>query len=193
MRHSTLAASAIASFAFLQCILAPVPLMAIGLTAATADAITSGLTAGSIGAATTVGLACGTGKCRKRSRAGLLHATKMAQEISQQLNIPDGDVVGIPPPPTAPEGVPQFNVDACYRDALNATVTINGPVGDNHIRVEGLPQTCMVLSMILGGNPAGVLPVPCGNACIEFTGMSVDEYENVRYILNTQVLKNGGK
>ncbi|KAI1650199.1 uncharacterized protein F4817DRAFT_313058 [Daldinia loculata] len=191
MRCSTFAASAIASFAFLQCIVAPVPLMAIGISAATAEAITSGLTAGTIGAATTVGLTCGTGKCNRRSRAAFIYASKIAQEIAEQLNIPDGDAQGIPPPPTAPEGVPQFNIDACYYDALSANVTMNGPIGDNHIRVEGLPQTCMVLSTILSGKVDGPQPIPCGNACIEYTGMSVDEYESIRHILNTQVLKNG--
>ncbi|KAI0849242.1 hypothetical protein F5Y00DRAFT_269541 [Daldinia vernicosa] len=166
--------------------------MAIGISAATAEAITSGLTAGTIGAATTVGLACGTGKCnnnnRRISRAAFIYASKIAHEIAEQLNIPaDGDAQGIiPPPPTAPEGVSQFDIDA-----LNANVTMNGPVGDNHIRVEGLPQICMVLSTILSGKVYGPQPVPCGNACIEYAGMSVDEYESIRHILNTQVLKNG--
>ncbi|KAI1465988.1 uncharacterized protein F4812DRAFT_460968 [Daldinia caldariorum] len=148
MRHSTIAASAIASFAFLQCILAPIPLMVIGLSAATAEAVT--------------GAAAGPGSCTRRSWRRSSRSSSTCPRT-----IP-------PPPPTAPEGVPQFNVDACYRDALNATVTMTGPVGENHIRVEGLPQTCMVLSMILGGTPHGPQPVPCGNACIEFAGMTVD-------------------
>ncbi|KAI2638976.1 hypothetical protein GGS26DRAFT_587747 [Hypomontagnella submonticulosa] len=188
MRTSVLGASVIAALAFLQGVPAPPALIAIGISASTATVITSGATSGlisgSIGASVGAGVACAKGGCRRR-REAIRHATMMAREVAEQLDAR----AEAPGPPKAPEGVPQYNIDNCYNDALNAKVTVTGPIGDNHIRIEGLPSTCMVLSTVLDGNTdGGPTPTPCGSACIEYSGMTPDEYENIRQTLNTQVL-----
>ncbi|KAI0386661.1 hypothetical protein F5Y04DRAFT_275112 [Hypomontagnella monticulosa] len=192
MRTSVLGASIIAALAFLQGVPAPPALIAIGISASTATAITSGATSGlisgSIGASVGAGVACAKGGCRRRRQEAIRHATMIAREVADQL----GAREEVPGPPKAPAGVPQYNFDDCYHDALNAQITVTGPISDNHIRIEGLPPTCMVLSTVLDGNTdGGPTPTPCGSACIEYSGMTPDEYENIRQILNTQVLNKG--
>ncbi|KAI2625905.1 hypothetical protein GGR54DRAFT_522052 [Hypoxylon sp. NC1633] len=190
MRTSVIVGSLIASLAFLQGVPAPPVFIALGATAATATAMTSGLTSGlvsgSIGASVGAGVACARGGCRRR-QAAFMHASKVVRDISSQLDTRDSQVPG---PPPAPQGIPQNNWNDCYHDALNAKITVNGPINDNHIRVDGLPQTCMVLSTVIDGNTnGGPTPTPCGTACIEYSGMTADEYENIRHMINTQVLK----
>ncbi|KAI2606027.1 uncharacterized protein GGS25DRAFT_523696 [Hypoxylon fragiforme] len=129
----------------------------------------------------------------RRRRAAFTHAMKMAREISAQLDTRDNKIPG---PPPAPPGIPKHNWDDCYNDALNANITVNGPIKDNHIVVDGLPPTCMVLSTVLDGKvDGGPIPIPCDSACIEYTGMTANDYENIRLVVNTQILnkgKNGG-
>lgn len=175
--------------------------MALGASAVTATAMTSGLTSGlvsgSIGASIGTAVACSRDGCCKdrdrRRRAAFTHAMKMAREISAQLDTRDNKIPG---PPPAPPGIPKHNWDDCYNDALNANITVNGPIKDNHIVVDGLPPTCMVLSTVLDGKvDGGPIPIPCDSACIEYTGMTANDYENIRLVVNTQILnkgKNGG-
>ncbi|KAI1081160.1 hypothetical protein F5B20DRAFT_588715 [Whalleya microplaca] len=190
MRTSTIAASIIAGLAFLPAVPAPPVFIALGASAATAAAMTSGLTSGlvsgSIGAGVGAGVACGAKKtCGHRRRAAYEHAEKLVREITDQLDM-RGEVPG---PGPAPKGVPQYNWDNCFHDALKSKITVHGPVGDNHIKVEGLPPSCMVLSTVLDGKTSGgPTPVPCGSACIEYSGMDVASYENIRKMINTQIL-----
>ncbi|KAI6089844.1 hypothetical protein F4821DRAFT_275517 [Hypoxylon rubiginosum] len=190
MRNSVIAAALVASLAFLQGVPAPPVFIALGASAATATAMTSGLTSGlvsgSIGASVGAGVACAKSGCRRR-QAAFMAASKMARDISSQLDIRDGKIPG---PPPAPQGIPQNNWDDCYHDALNAKVNIKGPVGDNHIRIEGLPTTCMVLSTVIDGKvDGGPTPTPCGTACLEYSGMTKDDYEHIRTMVNQQILK----
>lgn len=186
--HSTIVCAAIATLAFLQVTPAPPVLIPLGVSAATATAITSGATSGTIsgiiGAGVGAGVACGTGNCSRRRRAAATHAEKVAREIEAELAARQAPGAG-----PAPVGVPQHNWDDCYNDALNAQITINGPVGDNHIQIEGLPPTCMVLATVLDGKTnGGPVPIPCGSACIEYSGMTPEEYEQIRGRVNAQIL-----
>lgn len=187
--HSTIIAAAIATLALLQVTPAPPAFIALGASAATATALTSGLTSGTIsgtiGAGVGAGVACGTGNCRRRRRAALAHAEEVAREIQAELSARQD----APGPGPAPEGIPQHNWDDCYNDALEAQITINGPGEDNRIKVEGLPPSCMTLSTVLDGDTeGGPVPTPCGSACIEYSGMTPDEYEQIRGQLNAEVL-----
>ena len=189
MHSTTIFSAVIATLAFLQVTPAPPAFIALGASTATASALTSGLTSGTvsgtIGAGVGAGVACGTGNCRRRRRAALTHAEKVAREIQAELAARQE----APGPGPAPEGIPQHNWDDCYNDALNAQITINGPVGDNHIKIEGLPPTCMTLATVLDGNTSGgPVPTPCGSACIEYSGMTPEEYEQIRNQVNAEVL-----
>ncbi|KAI0179152.1 hypothetical protein GGR52DRAFT_570052 [Hypoxylon sp. FL1284] len=189
--HSSIVATAlVASLAFLQGVPAPPVFIALGASTATATALTSGVSAGAIsgvmGVGVGVGTACAKGGCRRR-QAAYMYTAKLAREMSSQLEARDGNPPG---PPPAPQGIPQNNWDDCYNDSLKAKINIKGPVGDNHIRVEGLPPTCMVLSDVLDGKTdGGPRPTPCGSACIEYTGMQPDDYEHIRSMVNQQILK----
>lgn len=84
---------------------------------------------------------------------------------------------------TAPPGVPQFEFDRCYNDLAqeSVTVTVNGPVNNNGIQVDGLPATCMNLATVIDGDAAGgPVPQPCGSACLLYDNLSVEDYEKMR-------------
>ncbi|KAI1778345.1 hypothetical protein F4818DRAFT_438511 [Hypoxylon cercidicola] len=58
------------------------------------------------------------------------------------------------------------------------------------IRIQGLPPTCMVLSTVIDGKvDGGPTPTPCGTACLEYSGMTPDDYEHIRAMVNQQILK----
>lgn len=187
--QSTIIAAAIATLALLQVTPAPPAFIALGASAATAAAITTGVTSGTvsgaIAAAVGAGVACGTGNCRRRRSAALAHAGNLAREIQAELDARQ-DVSGAG---AAPKGVPQVDWDDCYNDALEAQITVSGPYGDNRIRVEGLPPSCMVLTNDLDGSTdGGPIPVPCGSDCVEYSRMSPEEYEEIREHVNVEVL-----
>ncbi|KAF6816316.1 hypothetical protein CPLU01_13877 [Colletotrichum plurivorum] len=93
-------------------------------------------------------------------------------------------------PDPAPAGVPQYNWDECYHAARSSQITVTGPVGDNHIRVEGVPAVCMNLATVMTGAPQGDVgrAQPCGSDCIEYVNMTPEYHENMRALINTQVL-----
>lgn len=109
----------------------------------------------------------------------------MARDIQAELEARQD----VPGPGPAPQGVSQNNWDDCYNEALHAHITVAGPVGDNHIRIEGVPPNCMTLATVLDGNVnGGPRPTPCGSACIEYGNMNPEEFEQIRYQVNAEVL-----
>ena len=189
MHSTTIFSAIIAGLAFMQVTPAPPVFIALGASAATATALTSGAVSGtisgSIGAAVGAGVACSRGGCRRRRSEAIAHAENVAREIEAELAARQD----VPGPGPAPVGIPQHNWDDCYNQALNAHITVTGPIGDNHIRVEGLPPTCMTLATVLDGNTSGgPVPIPCGSACIEYTGMTPEAFEQIRGQINAQIL-----
>lgn len=189
MYSTTLLGTVIATLACLQVTPAPPAFIAIGASTATATALTSGLTSGTIsgtiGAGVGAGVACGTGNCKRRRQAAFMHAQNVARNIHAELAAREE----APGPGPAPEGIPQHNWDDCYNDALKAEITVNGPVDDNHIKVEGLPPTCMTLSTVLDGNTSGgPVPTPCGTACIDYSVGSAEEFDKIGGMINEQIL-----
>ncbi|KAK0666936.1 hypothetical protein QBC41DRAFT_145274 [Cercophora samala] len=87
-------------------------------------------------------------------------------------------------PPTAPEGVPQFEFDRCFNDINGQTINLAGPVENNGIRISGLPATCMNLATVLDGDASGgPPPTPCGSDCLLYNNLSAEEYNNMRGVL----------
>ncbi|KXG47243.1 uncharacterized protein PGRI_011130 [Penicillium griseofulvum] len=86
---------------------------------------------------------------------------------------------------TAPAGVPQYNFDMCA-DSLTdpaVTVTVNGPVENNGVKIDGLPSNCMVLSNVFDGDAAGgPVPTPCGSACLLYNNLNADQYGQMQAV-----------
>ncbi|KAF7556213.1 hypothetical protein G7Z17_g1642 [Cylindrodendrum hubeiense] len=83
----------------------------------------------------------------------------------------------------APAGVPQQEFDRCYNDLAQESVaiTVNGPVSNNGIQVDGLPASCMNLATVLDGDAVGgPVPIPCGSACILYDNMSEADYSTMQ-------------
>lgn len=194
MRYSVCAV--IATLACLQVTPAPpfallvgVGLGSIGVgVSSSAPAVIGGVASGAVAGS----IAGGIGAAANRRRHALSHASRLAREIESEVvaKVAPRDGEEIAGPPKAPEGVPQHNVDDCWRDAFEADITITGPVGDNRVKIEGLPPTCMVLSTVLDGNAAGgPRPYPCGTTCLEYGDMTPEEYDNIRSTVNAEVIK----
>ncbi|KAK4649987.1 hypothetical protein QC762_703415 [Podospora pseudocomata] len=125
-------------------------------------------------------LQCELGDCtddRRRSVAGGLRARMLkARPILTGRQAT---------PPTAPEGVPQFEFDRCFNDINGGSVLLEGPVENNGIRISGLPATCMNLATVLDGDASGgPPPTPCGSDCLLYNNLSAADYNNLRGILN---------
>ncbi|TKW56301.1 hypothetical protein CTA1_11955 [Colletotrichum tanaceti] len=73
----------------------------------------------------------------------------------------------------------------CYVEIRKSTVNVTSSLGDNRIRLDGLPPVCMALvaTDTHGGNDS-VAPVVCGTACIEHENMTGELFEKLRDMLN---------
>ncbi|KAL8387173.1 hypothetical protein RB595_010105 [Gaeumannomyces hyphopodioides] len=74
---------------------------------------------------------------------------------------------------TGPCGVPQYNFDMCKNDLRTVTVRTTLPAR-GVARFDNVPPTCMVLSTVLTGGCGVAPPYPtvCGSACLQYSGLS---------------------
>lgn len=178
MQTYTIVGAFVAALTFLQGTPAPVAPLVAPLIAAATSPMGVGIISGVVSSAAGAGISKAIG----RRHAAFAHAQKMAREVAADMEKRDG-------PPPAPAGVNQFNWDECFYAAKESHMTVTGPVGDNNIRVEGIPPACMNLAAFISGGQGDMgRPIPCGSACIEYTNMTPEYYENVRAIINTQML-----
>ncbi|KAI8297288.1 hypothetical protein K4K59_003560 [Colletotrichum sp. SAR11_240] len=162
----------------------PLPMALTGFSVWVSGSMTSGGVSGVVSGAVNVGIGCTTKSDCKRQEDAIRYAQNMAHEIAAEVAAEkqqDG-------PGAAPVGVPQHIWDDCYIEAIGSHITITGPIGDNHIRAEGMPPTCMTLATVVGDTAGQAIPIPCGSACMEWTNMTPEYYEFVRGMLNSQVL-----
>ncbi|KAF9872116.1 hypothetical protein CkaCkLH20_10453 [Colletotrichum karsti] len=148
----------------------------------------AGMVGSKVGGVIAAGLKAG-GK-GKRDDLAILHIRQMSLEIEAELEKrARGDG-----PEVAPPGVLQHDWNECVRQARNSSsgINVDGPIGDNHIRVTGLPPACMNLAVAIGGiDNQTAVPVPCGTDCIEYGSLSPGYYEAVRGFINKKL--NAGK
>ncbi|KAK2774465.1 hypothetical protein CKAH01_03698 [Colletotrichum kahawae] len=193
MQTSTMKISLVATLLCIPSAMASIQIIPVLVAAAVLGGIsvggtgmTAGIVSGVVSGAVGVGIGCATKSGCKRQEDAIHYARNMAREVAAEIAADmekrqDG-------PGAAPVGVPQHNWDDCYNEALASHITITGPIGDNHIRAEGVPPTCMTLATVIGGTAVQAIPIPCGSACMEWTNMTPEFYENVRGMLNVQVL-----
>ncbi|KAF4819111.1 hypothetical protein CGCSCA5_v004685 [Colletotrichum siamense] len=189
MQTNTMMISLVATLLCVPSAMASLPLIPAAITAVAvfaAGSMTPGGVSGVVSGAVDVGIGCTTKSDCKRQEDAIRYARNMAHEIAAEVAVAmekqqDG-------PGAAPVGVPQHTWDDCYTEALGSHITITGPIGDNHIRAEGMPPTCMTLATVVGDTAGQAIPIPCGSACMEWTNMTPEYYEFVRGMLNSQVL-----
>ncbi|KAI0182116.1 hypothetical protein GGR52DRAFT_568317 [Hypoxylon sp. FL1284] len=79
---------------------------------------------------------------------------------------------------TTPSGVPENVIQDCC-DALNgAQITVNGYEGDKKITITGIPYPCISAAPWFDGT--GTVPYACGDDCLEYAGLSGDEFNQLR-------------
>ncbi|KAI1346498.1 hypothetical protein F5Y01DRAFT_319707 [Xylaria sp. FL0043] len=86
-----------------------------------------------------------------------------------------------------PCNVPQYNFDQCHDQLAGVTVTNSLPAA-GEAKFDGVPPACMDLAGVLtGACPGGNGPtiVPCGSACLHYTGLTDDQLGALSKALST--------
>ncbi|ETS79290.1 hypothetical protein PFICI_09143 [Pestalotiopsis fici W106-1] len=89
-----------------------------------------------------------------------------------------GDGVG-------PCNVPQYNFDMCRDAVKNIQVTSSNP-RPGVAQFDNVPFQCMDLVTVLAGScdGEGARPVPCGSACVQYTGLTDAQMGSLSLSLN---------
>ncbi|KAL4744288.1 hypothetical protein BDW72DRAFT_199745 [Aspergillus terricola var. indicus] len=83
-------------------------------------------------------------------------------------------------------GLPQPAANQCKEQLSEVTVTF-APAGDDGVRIDGVPSTCMTLATVfLGENPGQPAPIPMGSASLEYRGLSADQLNQLKVALDAQ-------
>ncbi|KAK1751485.1 hypothetical protein QBC47DRAFT_308050 [Echria macrotheca] len=80
-----------------------------------------------------------------------------------------------------PCNVPKYNFDIC-RDQLHSQGQVWSSIPSAGVgRFENVPPACMNLAVVLSGtcDGSGPRPTPCGSACIEYSGLSDDDFRRI--------------
>ncbi|KAI1099569.1 hypothetical protein F4804DRAFT_337123 [Jackrogersella minutella] len=87
-----------------------------------------------------------------------------------------------------PCGVPKYNFDMCGHSLQGITINRSIPV-PGQAQFDGVPPTCMVLSTVLSGvcdQAKGPHPLPCGSACLLYTGLTDEDLDKLDTALEIQ-------
>lgn len=89
-------------------------------------------------------------------------------------------------PPSPPGGVNQADWDDCMKTIAANPINVQGPSGQNNIRITGFAPACKsILLDIEGAEYESVKPTDCGVDCVEYTNMSQEYYEEIRRLVDT--------
>ncbi|KAK5094704.1 hypothetical protein LTR70_003906 [Exophiala xenobiotica] len=178
MRHHTVLGAAALSTLFIQSVVAG-PAMLLAAAAVTVfSLVVTGLGLGCKNAdKDDVGTDRDANNCRKGKRSledllmerdAELWATNLTETVKR-----DGGLY-LP-------GVPQFVRDQCQTELTKATVVVTGPIGNNGIRLDGVPATCMTLATVLAGDPVnGPFPIPMGSAALQYNDLTLEQYNQFK-------------
>ncbi|KAK0746810.1 hypothetical protein B0T18DRAFT_438658 [Schizothecium vesticola] len=78
-----------------------------------------------------------------------------------------------------PCGVPQCNYDLCNGQATSQAVSVFSSILSLGVpQFANIPSACMVLAVALSGSCSGdgARPIPCGSACMQYQGLSDDQF-----------------
>ncbi|GJD00675.1 hypothetical protein CH63R_13942 [Colletotrichum higginsianum IMI 349063] len=106
------------------------------------------------------------------------HARNMAREIDNGVKRVKNAELSLPV-------AWQPNWKECYVEIRKSTVNVTSYLGDNHIRLNGLPPVCIALATTITHAVDGsVALIVCGPACIEHENMTGELFEKLRIMLN---------
>ncbi|KEZ43663.1 Uncharacterized protein SAPIO_CDS4272 [Scedosporium apiospermum] len=78
-----------------------------------------------------------------------------------------------------PCNVPMYNFDICHDQIANQAANIWSSIPAPGVaQFDNVPPACMNLAVVLSGSCTGegTNPVPCGSACIQYTGLSDEQF-----------------
>ncbi|KAH8884963.1 hypothetical protein GQ53DRAFT_660745 [Thozetella sp. PMI_491] len=84
-----------------------------------------------------------------------------------------------------PCGVPSYNFDQCKSQLNGVQVTSSIP-SPGVAQFDNVPPACMDLAVVLAGTCTGegTHPVPCGSACMQYTGLTDAQMGSLSKSLN---------
>ncbi|SPQ20857.1 8d3f5037-7f47-4a30-b24b-6ca852fca6bc [Thermothielavioides terrestris] len=89
-----------------------------------------------------------------------------------------------------PCNVPKYNFDICntqLHDQANRGIKVQTSIPSPGVgRFDNVPPACMDLAVALSGSCTGTgpRPVPCGSACMQYTGLTDDQLRQISSYLN---------
>ncbi|KAI0379540.1 hypothetical protein F5Y04DRAFT_282961 [Hypomontagnella monticulosa] len=81
-----------------------------------------------------------------------------------------------------PADIPTNVVDNCCASLNGATITVSGTKSSQKIRIDGLPYPCISLAPWF--DQVGNVPYACGDACLEWAGLSSSSFDALANALN---------
>ncbi|KAI0890862.1 hypothetical protein F4806DRAFT_501593 [Annulohypoxylon nitens] len=108
-----------------------------------------------------------------------------ARNIIDIESVPRANIVSRKDPREGPCGVPQYNFDLCGKSLHSVAIKSSSP-GLGEAQYDNVPPTCMVLSTVLSGKcvmSEGPRPVPCGAACLLYTGVTDEDLDHLNRAL----------
>ncbi|KAI4863469.1 hypothetical protein F4820DRAFT_372598 [Hypoxylon rubiginosum] len=76
-----------------------------------------------------------------------------------------------------PADIPTYLVDNCCKALSGATITASGSKSSQKIRIDGLPYDCISLAPWFDN--VGNVPYACGDACLEWAGLSSSSFDTL--------------
>ncbi|KAI1778777.1 hypothetical protein F4818DRAFT_437584 [Hypoxylon cercidicola] len=77
-----------------------------------------------------------------------------------------------------PKGVPENVIQNCCDSLHGAHITVKGSKSSKKITITGIPYPCISAAPWFDGT--GTVPYACGDDCLEWAGLSDDEFNKLR-------------
>ncbi|KAI6084731.1 hypothetical protein F4821DRAFT_166282 [Hypoxylon rubiginosum] len=77
-----------------------------------------------------------------------------------------------------PSGVPENVIENCCNALKGARIKVTGQNPQSGIKITGIPYPCISAAPWFDG--VGAVPFACGDDCLQYAGLTNDEYTQVR-------------
>ncbi|KAL0471043.1 hypothetical protein QR685DRAFT_572068 [Neurospora intermedia] len=122
--------------------------------------------------------------CRKHPGRGCVNKRDLMTELASAPILNVRQDVG-------PCNVPRYNFDICngqLHDQANRGIRVQTSIPSAGVgQFDNVPPACMNLAVALSGSCSGdgPRPTPCGSACLQYTGLSDDQFRQLSSYLQS--------
>ncbi|KAI1772979.1 hypothetical protein F4818DRAFT_443865 [Hypoxylon cercidicola] len=86
-----------------------------------------------------------------------------------------------------PNGVPENVIENCCNALRGARIKVTGQNPRDGIKITGIPYPCISAAPWFDG--VGAVPFACGDDCLQYAGLTNDEYTQIRKAFLTKAKK----